>query len=165
MGTRRVLTSFGLGLGLMYYLDPKLGRRRRALLSEKFSGTLSQFNDTLDVALSDTGNRLGGLVSRGLSRLPIVRAMENRLGEHDRTSLGAAARLWESNWPPAIRLAAGSVGAWLMGRCAARATPVNVLLGTLGFGLFAKAVANPSDKTAFHSQGETVESEEPVGVS
>jgi hypothetical protein len=45
-------------------------------------------------------------------------------------------------WTPTARLAAAAAGTVLMFRCARNPTPLNVLLGTAGFGLFTRAATN-----------------------
>jgi hypothetical protein len=56
------------------------------------------------------------------------------------------------DWSPGARLAAFSVGSLLMARCARHPTPLNVFLGTAGFGLFVRAATTvgrtrPAPKT------------------
>jgi osmotically-inducible protein OsmY len=48
----------------------------------------------------------------------------------------------QANWPPAARLLACTVGCGLMVNCLARRTPFAALLGTVGFGLFARGLTN-----------------------
>ncbi|HUG93094.1 MAG TPA: SRPBCC family protein [Planctomycetaceae bacterium] len=50
--------------------------------------------------------------------------------------------LVQENWSPATRLVACGVGTALMLNCLARRTPGAILLGTLGFGLFARGSSN-----------------------
>lgn len=55
---------------------------------------------------------------------------------------GERLNLLEENWAPTTRLLAGAVGCGLMANCLARRTPLAVLLGTAGFGLFVRSVTN-----------------------
>lgn len=50
--------------------------------------------------------------------------------------------LMRERWAPGTRLIAGSLATALMVNCAARRTPGAVLLGTLGFGLMLRTIAN-----------------------
>lgn len=207
MGIRRTFTSFGLGLGLMYFLDPDLGRRRRALARDKLAAALNDLDDALETALRDANNRVQGFLAAGLSRYSGRPVPDEKLEERIRSMLGrwvshpgaievvvsdgdvvlhgpilardvdplVAGLRWmrgvrnvrselevheepgqvpalqghrrrrqvsvvDADWPPALRLGAGALGAWLMARCAARPTFSNMTMGTLGFGLFARAV-------------------------
>jgi uncharacterized membrane protein len=82
-----------------------------------------------------------------------VAAVENRLEVHKRPGdvaalqggrgrLGHSLELFQSNWSPATRLAAGAAGCGLMANCLARRTPLAAVLGTVGFGLCLRAFTN-----------------------
>lgn len=87
-----------------------------------------------------------------------VKDVENRFDVHEMAGdisalqggvarRGEAREFMQDNWAPATRLAAGIGGGWLMLNCLARRTPTAVFMGTLGFGLFTRAVSNlPSRK-------------------
>jgi uncharacterized membrane protein len=60
--------------------------------------------------------------------------------------MGEPAALMQTYWTPATRLAVGAVGGALMLNCAARRTIASPLLGTLGFGLFLRALTNLETK-------------------
>jgi hypothetical protein len=89
-----------------------------------------------------------------------VAMVDNQLELHDQPGdvpglqgeprrVGAAG---QAGWTPGARLAATVAGTWLMLRCSRNPTPVNVLLGTAGFGLFTRAASiasrTPSPSTA-----------------
>jgi hypothetical protein len=59
--TLNMLTSIGVGAGLMYFLDPVQGRRR-ALVRDKVVSGLAQSGDLLDKAARDLGHRAWGSV-------------------------------------------------------------------------------------------------------
>lgn len=198
MGVRQTLTGFGIGLGLMYYFDPDLGRRRRALARDKLTRALNDLDDATEITLRDARNRFQGFLSETLSLLPGpqipderlegrirsvlghrvaqsrkvdisvhngtvvlsgsvhpadtkrllsairlvrgVRHVENRLEAGDESSPQLAPA--QASWPPTTRLTAGVLGTWLMTRCASRPTLTNTILGTLGFGMFTRAITN-----------------------
>jgi hypothetical protein len=53
--------GIGLGIGLMYLLDPAMGRRRRALLRDKAFRYWRKTGDTTGAASRDVANRARGL--------------------------------------------------------------------------------------------------------
>jgi uncharacterized membrane protein len=55
-----MLASIGMGAGLMYFLDPVQGRRRRVLVRDKFISALAQSGDLVDKAVRDLGHRAWG---------------------------------------------------------------------------------------------------------
>lgn len=83
-----------------------------------------------------------------------VRGVDNRLEVHKEPGnlsalQGGTGRrpqgkidVLQANWSPATRLLAGAAGTWLMARCLRRRTLGAALLGTVGFGLTARSVAN-----------------------
>jgi hypothetical protein len=52
-----------LGAGAMYFFDPQLGRRRRALLEDQFRRFSRQASEGLDAAVRDLNNRAQGTVA------------------------------------------------------------------------------------------------------
>src|SRR5207244_8625010 len=66
--------SIAFGAGLMYFLDPVQGRRRRALVRDQCASALRQWSDILDKAARDLGNRTRGMVAEAQaawSRAPV----------------------------------------------------------------------------------------------
>lgn len=61
--TRNFLTGIGAGAGLMYLLDPDRGRRRRAVLRDKFTSGVVQTGHGFGKALRDARNRAQGAVA------------------------------------------------------------------------------------------------------
>src|SRR5262249_24307552 len=57
------LASIGMGAGLMYFLDPVQGRRRRALVRDKVASSVVQAGDFLDKAARDLEHRAWGIVA------------------------------------------------------------------------------------------------------
>src|SRR5437763_15093221 len=64
-----LLAGAGLGAGLMYILDPDLGRRRRALVRDKAVRLANKAQDAACVVSRDMQNRARGLASGDLSVL------------------------------------------------------------------------------------------------
>lgn len=61
MGLKSFARGVGLGLGMMYFLDPDRGRRRRALAADQWDRTVHATQDYWDKARRDLQNRAGGL--------------------------------------------------------------------------------------------------------
>lgn len=92
-----------------------------------------------------------GRIALSISTLRGVRGIDNQLDDQLGPEVATQNGHWHAvpsldvlreNWAPGTRLAIGTLGGVLMLRCALRATPKNILLGTLGFGLMARAVSN-----------------------
>ncbi|MFB3816442.1 MAG: SRPBCC family protein [Candidatus Methylomirabilales bacterium] len=206
-----MLKGFGLGLGVMYLLDPSMGRRRRSLAKDSVRGRLHDLGEEIERGVRDAGNRLYGLLAEAraafrqeavsepqlaervrarLGRVashpsaievsvhgdqvtlsgPIlaheldqvlhavagvrgVNEVVNRLTPHARAEnvpglqggagrTGERAELMQANWAPGVRLTAGLLGGTLLANALRRPSPLNLLVGTLGFGLLARAATN-----------------------
>src|SRR5512146_520769 len=60
MKLKTLLVSLGLGAGLMYFLDPQQGNRRRALVRNRVNGVVNSLDYSLDTATPDMRNRTRG---------------------------------------------------------------------------------------------------------
>lgn len=89
-----------------------------------------------------------------------VKRVENRLEAHKTPEnipglqggvrrSGEPAEVMQEYWSPATRLVVGAAGMALMGNCLARRTPGAIVFGTVGFGLFTRALANVETKRLF----------------
>jgi uncharacterized membrane protein len=205
------MNGTAIGAGLMYYLDPVAGRRRRSLLRDQFVHAITKTGRGADATLRDMRHRLygtyaemrGGLrrdaasddvikdrvrskigryvshpsaievhVRNGVTTLNGsilaneaddllyavksvrgVREVEDCLDVHEtaeniaalqggRPRIGEPLEMMQTYWSPTTRVAAGTLGGLLMFNCAARRTASSALLGTMGFGLFLRAVTN-----------------------
>jgi BON domain len=58
------LTGLGVGIGLMYFLDPGRGRRRRGILRDKLAHTAHLGIDAAGATGRDLSHRTAGLVAR-----------------------------------------------------------------------------------------------------
>src|SRR5437899_1989983 len=75
-----LLAGAGIGAGLMYILDPQLGRRRRALARDKMIRLAHEAEDAAVTVAHYMSNRLEGLKSGDLSVLVGgKRALQNPL--------------------------------------------------------------------------------------
>lgn len=206
-----MLKGFGLGLGVMYLLDPNMGRRRRSLAKDSVRGRLHDVAEEIERGVRDAGNRLYGFMAEARAALreeavsepqlaervrarlgraashpsaievsvqgdqvtlsgPIlaheleqtlhaaagvrgVREVVNRLTPHTRAEnvpglqggagrTGERAEMLQANWAPGMRVTAGVLGGTLLANALRRPSPLNLLVGALGFGLLARAAAN-----------------------
>lgn len=65
------LSTVGAGAGLMFFLDPSRGRRRRSLVRDKATHYLNLIDDAIDTTSRDFNNRAHGLVARATSLLDL----------------------------------------------------------------------------------------------
>lgn len=83
-----------------YYLDPRSGRRRRALLRDRTTRAMHETRDLFDTAVADARNRARGLYSMTSARLHPEQTDNQRLAERVRSKLGRVC-----SHPRAIRVA------------------------------------------------------------
>lgn len=92
MKLKTLLVSLGLGAGLMYFLDPQQGNRRRALVRDRVNGLVNSLDNSLDVTAQDMRNRARGVLSEMIARLSDQGAPDWILEERVRTALGRLSR-------------------------------------------------------------------------
>lgn len=61
---RALLTGLGLGVGLMYFMDPERGRRRRAMVRDRIAHTTRTSAGTVSGVCTDLAHRSAGVVAR-----------------------------------------------------------------------------------------------------
>jgi BON domain-containing protein len=66
---RTMLTGLGFGVGLMYFLDPERGRRRRALVRDKMAHAAHAGTDAFGAFRRDVSHRLAGVGARARDAL------------------------------------------------------------------------------------------------
>jgi hypothetical protein len=76
------------GVGLMYFLDPILGRRRRALFADKAGHYSRKMKHAMDLTARDFGHRVQGVVARGKRAFDNTEVPGEVLIERVRTELG-----------------------------------------------------------------------------
>jgi uncharacterized membrane protein len=124
------LAGAGLGAGMMFLLDPQMGRRRRAWARDKATRLGHEVQDAAEVVSTDATNRLKGLASGDLSVLVGgKRALKNPLSGH---------------WSPTGRALLGLVGGGLVLYGLTQEAPEACILGTVGLALAAEAATNAS---------------------
>jgi uncharacterized membrane protein len=88
MGKDRMLGGMMLGAGLMYYLDPDRGRRRRSMLRDQVVHLLHRADDAVETAGRDLGNRTLGLAAEAVSRVRPDDASDPVIQARVRSALG-----------------------------------------------------------------------------
>jgi uncharacterized membrane protein len=66
-----ILTNVGIGAGLMFFLDPDRGRRRRSLMRDKVTHYFNLVDDAVDTTVRDFRHRSQGLAARATSLLDV----------------------------------------------------------------------------------------------
>lgn len=92
MRIKTLITTLGLGAGLMYFLDPQHGTRRRALVREKANRFADDIEGSIDRAMEDARNRARGVLSEMTARLSDQSAPDWILEERVRANLGRIGR-------------------------------------------------------------------------
>lgn len=83
-----VLTGFGAGLGLMYFLDPERGRRRRALVRDQVAHAASVTSDAAGTISRDVAHRTSGTVATVRGALLRGQVDDEVITERVRAKLG-----------------------------------------------------------------------------
>lgn len=92
MKIKTLLTSIGLGAGLMYFMDPQHGARRRTMVVDKANRFVNNIDESIDIAVEDARNRARGMLSEMTARLSDQGAPDWILEERVRSNLGRLAR-------------------------------------------------------------------------
>jgi len=85
---RALLTGLGAGAGWMYFYDPQLGNRRRALLCDQLTAAANHGACWMDKSLRDAAHRLQGIVAEVESTFDSSRVADPQLVERVRARLG-----------------------------------------------------------------------------
>jgi uncharacterized membrane protein len=88
MDRTKTAVGFGAGAAFMYFFDPNLGRRRRAVLFDKIQSVSHDFLDELDKARRDLVNRAHGMLAAAKSSFTGCPADEHILIERVRSRIG-----------------------------------------------------------------------------
>ena len=85
---RALLTGLGLGVGLMYFIDPERGRRRRALARDRVVHAAHVSSGALGSLGRDLSHRAAGIVARTRGALRRGAVDDDVLVERVRAKLG-----------------------------------------------------------------------------
>ena len=91
MKLKTLLTSIGLGAGLMYFFDPQYGEHRRALVRDRANRFVNDIDNSIDIAMQDARNRARGVLSEMTARLSEEGIPDWILEERVRSNLGRTA--------------------------------------------------------------------------
>jgi hypothetical protein len=83
-----IIVGAGVGAGLMYFYDPQMGRRRRALTWDQLTSLKHQIDDAVDATTRDLTNRAVGLWAEMRSGITSNGASDAVLAERVRSQLG-----------------------------------------------------------------------------
>jgi osmotically-inducible protein OsmY len=84
-----VVGGVAAGLGLMYFLDPDQGRRRRALVKDQMVHAAHKTGDAMDATSRDIANRAKGAVAELRGRFQSEEVSDDVLRERVRARVGA----------------------------------------------------------------------------
>jgi len=115
-----------------YYLDPELGRRRRALVRDKVQSGTMRMQNAARVAAVDARNRARGTLAE------LRKKLAGREGRGQKLDVA------QENWAPATRFGAGAAGAGLAAWSLVRRSAAAPLLFLTGAALLARAGTNMS---------------------
>jgi hypothetical protein len=63
------IATAGLGAGVMYFMDPKMGRRRRSMIRDQFTNATRKVNRAIQGSTNDAKKRVYGLYREALRRV------------------------------------------------------------------------------------------------
>lgn len=113
---------FGAGLGLgtaaMFLLDPDRGKRRRALVGDKFASLTKMTGDCINITTHDVQNRTRGLIANIQSRFSSEQPDDTVLVDRVRSKLGRIV-----SHPSAINVTAQNGNVTLSGPILAHEVP------------------------------------------
>ncbi len=142
-----LIGGIGLGAGLMYLLDPQMGRRRRALVRDQVIHLEHEAEGAARVVGRDLSNRTQGLLAEARAGLRFDG--RHRGGNRSAQPGGQAPRvrqldLFQRHWSPATRFLVGAVGFTLFGYGLTLRAPQACVVGTMGLGMLAQGLTDAS---------------------
>lgn len=88
MKLKTLITTLGVGAGLMYFLDPQHGNRRRAMVRDKANRFVNNIDESINKAVEDSRNRARGVLSEMTAKLSDQGAPDWILEERVHSNLG-----------------------------------------------------------------------------
>lgn len=104
-GSTGMLAGMGLGAGLMYFFDPRVGNRRRAIVRDRMTRWSHNVNDAIGVTSRDLSHRVQGMLAMSRSMLMQKQDTPDRLQARVRSKMGRYV-----SHPSAIEVAADDSG-------------------------------------------------------
>lgn len=105
MQKNNLINGMLVGAGLMYYLDPDRGRRRRAVIRDQLVHYGHKADDAMDTAARDMRNRAAGMAAEARSRVSRGDAPTQVLEARVRSELG-----WLVSHPGAVHVSVDEGG-------------------------------------------------------
>jgi uncharacterized membrane protein len=88
MTNRKMINGMLIGAGLMYYMDPDKGRRRRTLLLDQLAGSARDLNQGMDASIRDLRHRSYGVLAETRSKFRSGSAGDQVIEARVRSSIG-----------------------------------------------------------------------------
>lgn len=88
MKLKTLVTSIGLGAGLMYFFDPQHGERRRNMVRDRANRFVNNIDESIDTAVQDARNRTRGMLTEMTARLSDETVPDWILEERVRSNFG-----------------------------------------------------------------------------
>jgi hypothetical protein len=114
---------------MMFFLDPRRGKQRRAQVRDKMIRLSHQAQDARDTIVRDARNRISGLAAGDMS---VLIGGKNALRGNP----------LRGGWSPAGRVMLGAIGGGLFLSGLTRSAPTACILGTAGLALMIEAATN-----------------------
>jgi uncharacterized membrane protein len=92
MKLKTILVTLGVGAGLMYFLDPQQGKRRRALIQDRANRWINNLDESLEVGMEDIRNQARGVLSELTAKFSREDTPDWLLEERVRAVLGRVTR-------------------------------------------------------------------------
>ncbi|WP_161811138.1 SRPBCC family protein [Steroidobacter agaridevorans] len=140
-----IAAGIALGAGLMFLLDPRSGRRRRALLTDQMTRGVKSGREFTRKVRTDARNRASGLYRQARSAVRHEATEDERPAEGRAESPGEREPEYlQENWSPAPRVFAGAMGLGLLasGFTGPRSSIASAALSATGTALLLRAVIN-----------------------
>ncbi len=81
-----------IGAGLMYFLDPQMGERRKAMVRDQANSLRDNADEAVQTSIRDLRNRVRGLLAEGMAMVSEDGASDTLIAERVRSRLGFLSR-------------------------------------------------------------------------
>ena len=138
------LKGAGFGAGIMYFLDPVAGNRRRALVRDQIVHAYNTCSRQAEVTYRDASNRLQGVKAELQSA---VHPSEQGQGlvdkmQHGASGIGRTIGMQGRGWSPTAKAVAMLGGAGLVASIMNKRDLATLALGVVGLSYVAKEIAD-----------------------
>jgi hypothetical protein len=137
-----ILKSVGLGAGMMYFLDPISGNRRRSLIRDQMVHACSVSNKKAGVVYRDASNRLQGAKAELRSVMePSDHGLVERVQE-SALEVGRTLGMQGNTWSPTAKGAVLLAGAGILASIMNKRDLAALACGAAGLAFMAKELAD-----------------------